>query len=273
MKPIFHSILAVLAATCFPLQASETHRTLPSPDFAKIFENHQATFVMKELESGQMWRFNDEALDRGCLPCSTFKIPHSIIGLELGILQDADTKIKRDPLKFPAEDWWPRSWERSPATLRQAMKHSIVWYYRTLAGHVGPKRMQQWLTKFDYGNGDFSAGPDIFWIKGDFAISPNEQLDFMERFYREKLGVSEKTTAILKDVLVLDNQKDYRFSGKTGLCTMPDKKKVGWLVGYLERGPRTFVYVLKLEGDTFDQIKHARIELVKAVLRHMNLMS
>lgn len=45
---------------------------------------------------------------------------------------------------------------------------------------------------------------------------PDEQIAFLRRFYEEHLGVSAKSTAVVKDIMIRDRAEDAVFSAKTG---------------------------------------------------------
>src|SRR5262245_45759400 len=61
-------------------------------------------------------------------PASTFKIPHSLIALETGVVASPRDVVKWDGARqpFPA-------WERDHS-LDSAVKSSVVWYFRRTAG-------------------------------------------------------------------------------------------------------------------------------------------
>src|SRR5690606_25194157 len=122
---------------------------------------------------------------------------------------------------------------REGHTLRTALPASVVWYYQELARRIGAERMQAYLDRFEYGNRDISGGIDRFWLDGGLAISPVEQVRFLERLYRGELGVSEETTALVKELLVLEETPTFRLSGKTGWAGLGTEgaQEVGWLVG------------------------------------------
>ena len=109
----------------------------------------------------------------------------------------------------------------SLSTLRtrcSALQYSVVWYDRALAKRVGRQRMKHYVTTFGYGNQGISSGlhsPQLiraFWLNSSLRISADEQIEFLKRFYASQLPVAKRTTAIVKDILVLEKTPRYTLS-------------------------------------------------------------
>lgn len=172
--------------------------------------------------------------EQGFLPASTFKIPNTIIALETGIAQGENTLF--------AWDGKPRRmsvWEQD-LNLREAFHYSCVPCYQEIARKVGVERMNEWLAKLDFGEMQITAGNiDIFWLEGESRITPFQQIDFLRRYYFKELPISERTWAVMKDLLVIESQDDWTLSGKTGWA-IREGNNTGWFVGYLEKGPQVW---------------------------------
>jgi beta-lactamase class D len=165
------------------------------------------------------------------VPASTFKIANSMIGLETGVIADADFVIPWDGVTRELADW------NRDHTLRSAIKASAVPYYQELARRVGQQGMAEWTARLDYGNtqtGDASQ-VDSFWLHGPLAISPVEQLVFLRRFAREELPISPRTRDIVRDIMVLADGDGPVLRGKTGWGHPHEPNELGWFVGYVER--------------------------------------
>jgi beta-lactamase class D len=109
--------------------------------------------------------------------------------------------------------------------------------------------MQSFVDHFGYGNGNISPAVDTFWLYGDLRISPLEQVDFLRRFCGDELGVSERTTKMVQDIMVLEETEEYVLRGKTGTAEVTPTRELGWLVGYLQRDDRVWYYALNMEGE------------------------
>jgi beta-lactamase class D len=243
-------------------------------DLSPIFERASVngTFTMLDAQSGNFVRHNPKRAARRYLPASTFKIPNSLIALESKVASGPDFSIKWDPARNPQQSWWPPVWAKDH-TMRTALPNSVVWYYQQIARRVGQGRMQSYVNQFEYGNRDISGGIDQFWLTGGLRISADEQVDFLRRFYNRQLGVSNTTTQIVKDLLVLEQTSQYRLSGKSGWAGLgdPSAAQLGWLVGYLEREGQVYFFAMNIDiqknGDAA-----ARLMITKEVFHQLGLL-
>lgn len=261
-----------------PAPAAASAPAIPTSqeaDLSRFFTNAEGTFVLLDGQTGRTIRHNPERARQPFLPASTFKIPNSLIALETGVATGPDFPLAWDPEVAPPQPWWRDSWKRDQ-TLRTAFRESVVWYYQELARRIGPERMQTYVQRFDYGNADLSGGIDKFWLSGGLRISPDEQVDFLRRFYRGELGVSPRSTQIVKDILLVDETPEYRLSGKSGTAMMDgyDDRELAWFVGYVERGNQVCFYALNMEGDRVgeDWPPGKRSELVREILRELGVL-
>src|SRR5258706_15977300 len=86
-------------------------------DLSKYFQKTEAAFVLYDLKSNQYLRYNERRARQRFSPFSTFKIPNSLIGLETGVIKDAEFVIPWNPQTYPAQDNLMPEWNRDQ-TLR-----------------------------------------------------------------------------------------------------------------------------------------------------------
>ena len=270
MSRILCLLLALLTYTVLAPAPAWANDAAPAR-WRALFGKRAGCFVAHEITSGRTWRSQARACQRRRSPFSTFKIPNSLIGLETGVLADAETSIPWDRERYPAEDWWPAEWQ-STHTLRSALAHSVVPYYRALATRIGADDMKRYLRAFGYGNQSMEPALDSFWLGGGLAISASEQVDFLTRMHQGKLPVSPRTLAIVKDILVLERTPGYMLSGKTGSGPIGRDRYLGWLVGYVETCGKVYTFAFWIEGDTMENARAARIELSKAMLSELGAL-
>lgn len=242
----------------------------PPPDLSAYFKDRPGMFVLHSLKSGRTERHDAARAAERFTPFSTFKIPNSLIGLETGVIKDADFQIKWDARKYPARQGFDAWWQDQ--TLRTAFQRSALWYYRELASRVGAARMRELVDKLDYGNEDTSGGVDRFWLNSSLKISADEQIEFLKRLYKEELPVSKRSMSIVREIMVLEETPAYRLSGKTGGGPLAEGRYLGWFVGYLEAKGDTHFFAIQLEGPTFASIRDERIRLTKQILADRGLM-
>jgi beta-lactamase class D len=244
---------------------------IQAQDLSKYFQNTEGAFVLYDLKNDRYLRYNERRCRERFTPFSTFKIPNSLIGLETGVIKDAEFVIPWDSKKYPARDSVRPEWNRDQ-TLRSAIKYSVVWYYEALARGVGEPRMKELVTKLGYGNLDISGGLDRFWQRSSLRISADEQIEFLKKLYREQLPVSKRSMEILKDILTLEKTADYKLSAKTGGGPLGEGKYMGWFVGYLESNGNVYFFAVNLEGDSFAAIRDRRINLTKQILTDLGYL-
>lgn len=250
-------------------------------DLSSYFKDTTGAFVFYDLKNDRYLRYNEERCRERFSPYSTFKIPSSLIGLETKVLTGADHPMRWEPQKYPEAAGWTQApfvhWKQDQ-TLQSALKYSVVWYYRALARRVGEQRMKKYVADFDYGNRDVSGGVNsprlftAFWLNSSLRISADEQLAFLKRFYTGKLPVAARTTAIVKEILVLEKTPAYTLSGKTGGGSLPNGKSLGWFVGYVETKGNAYLFATNIEGANYAAIRDQRIELTKRILTDLGYL-
>jgi beta-lactamase class D len=269
MSFIATRLVAALAALL--LLAPAGHAVEERTDLARHFTaaGVTGTFVLLDGQTGRSLTSDLDRARTGFLPGSTFKIPNSLIALETGVSSGPDFRLEWDPAVAPREPWWPASWA-GPQTMRSALRDSVIWYYQELARRIGHRRMQAYVNRFSYGNRDISGGIDQFWLTGGLRITPLEQVRFLRRFHKERLGVSRRSTRIVKDILVLEQTADHRLSGKTGWVRT--ERQLGWLVGYLERGRDVYYFATNIDIQR-DADAATRLPITKAILGELGLIA
>ena len=216
--------------------------------FQKAFGDLRGAFILIHCLSGEKCLYNRELLKEKLPPCSTFKIWNSLIGFETGILPSPDSPFyKWDGKKRSIPEW------NRDLTLKEAFKVSCVPAFQNLAKEIGIKKMQAWLDKIGYGDGDLSAGIDVFWLpeKGrkTILISPEEQASLMMKLANGKLPFSPKSIALLRELMRLEEGSKGILYGKTG-SGMQDGEhyNLGWFVGYVKNGMDQYAFACVVKG-------------------------
>jgi beta-lactamase class D len=244
-------------------------------DLSPFFKDTRGAFVLYDLKNDRYLRYNEERCRERFSPKSTFKIPNSLIGLETGVIRDADFVIPWNRQKYPPQDNWDqypfKHWGQDH-TLRSAIKYSVVWYYRELALRVGQRRMKNFVTAFRYGNQDISGGIDNFWLGSGLKISADEQVEFLRKLYAGRLPVSRRSTEIVKDILVLEKTPEYTLSAKTGGGSIAEGRYIGWFIGYVETKGNVYFFACNIEGTSYPEIRDKRIDITKRILTELGLL-
>nr|WP_319398379.1 penicillin-binding transpeptidase domain-containing protein [uncultured Carboxylicivirga sp.] len=242
-------------------------------EIARLFNGTQGCIVISKFDNSEIYYFNKDQCQQRFSPCSTFKIPNSLIALQTGVASGTDFVIQWDSIRNPHEDWMdeaePFKYWCKDQTMESALKYSVVWYYQEIARRIGEQRMEQAINDLKYGNQDISSALDRFWLCGSMQISAIEQIAFLRRFYNEKLsGFSRENIDAVKEIMLYEKTDDYKLYGKTGGGKCWPDQVVGWYVGFVEtpRGP--YVFAMNMLAKDFKQFSNnRRQEVVKQIFK------
>ncbi len=222
--------------------------------------------VLYNQAGNEFIRYNSNLCDSGYIPASTFKIPHTLITLNEGIVKDTNQVIQWDGHEWPNKPW------NQNQTLRTAMKYSCVWVYTGFAEKIPIDKYYSYVTSFDYGNKNLAGPPTRFWLTGSFRVSANQQIDFLRKFYNYTLPISKQYIDMVKDIIVLEKTNSFTWSGKTGGGMVNDDTYIMWLVGYVVKNNTPYFYALNFKTNDFDKTKQARYEIAKGILKELKLV-
>jgi beta-lactamase class D len=238
---------------------------------ARHFDDLNGTFVLLNGSTGEYIRYNPTRAGQRFAPCSTFKIAHTAILLESATAPDPTFTLKYDPaLKQPAN--WARDFD-----LRGAFGASALWYYQVLAQKLGIARERRFVERLQYGNADTSGDVDRtgnpFWVDGSLRISANEQVEFLRRFYEGRLGLSERTTQLTKEIMVAQSGDSWRLSAKTGACQPTGEDTSNWYVGYVEKASATYYFALQMGAKDYGRAYSERVPISRAILTELGILN
>ncbi|MGL5084083.1 MAG: class D beta-lactamase [Microcoleaceae cyanobacterium] len=254
-----------------PIESATRVEVAQNIDFAPHFRELgiEGSILIYDSNSDRVFQHNPSRNTTAFLPASTFKILNSLIALETGVISDEIAVLTWDGIqrKLPA-------WNRD-LNMREAIKLSAYWFYQVLARRVGHNRMQKWVTQVGYGNQKIGSQADIdkFWLRGELRITPEQQIQFLRRFYKNDLPFQARSLSIVKDIMVLEKTPDYTIRGKTGWVGFDDgvKPQIGWLVGYLEKGKDVYFFATNIEILN-EKDASARMEVTRRCLKDLRLL-
>ncbi|MBP9854483.1 MAG: class D beta-lactamase [Candidatus Omnitrophica bacterium] len=209
------------------------------------FQGMNGCFLLYNLKTDEVERvIGEERCQERLPPCSTFKVPLSIMAFDAGILKNENEVLKWDGQKNEREvanqDHNAKTW----------MRDSIVWFSQRLTPQLGESKLKAYLQAFHYGNEDLSAGITEAWlVRPDdpvpaLKISAYEQLEFMKAFWTEKLSVSPRAIQITKDIIYLETSpKGFKLNGKTGSNYYEDQRRLGWFIAHIENDQQKYLAI------------------------------
>jgi beta-lactamase class D len=250
---VLYVIAAILLTSC-----GEIENKGYEADLTGFFGEYSGAFVLYDYNNKFYIRHNEEQCNTKYSPCSTFKIPNSLIGLETGVIRDENFVLQWDSVARSREEL------NKDHDLRSAIKHSVVWYYQELARRVGEEKMRYYIDTLNYGNKDISGGIDKFWLDNSLKISAEEQVQFLYKLYTDSLPFSKRNMDIVKNIIIQDTMKNGAvFSGKTG----SNGSDLGWFVGTVELGSNLYIFATNIVGDGANGMKARDItrEIIKTL--------
>ena len=283
MKFQFFLFILIIGISCtsekkeLATAAVSTEITLPKskevyqPSFKGILDTALLNGVILICDpQAETYYSNDfDWAKKGQLPASTFKIPNSMIALETGVVENLQTTFK-----WNGEKRHFKIWEQD-MDFKNAFQLSCLPCYQGIAKRVGVDRMNGWLDKLAYTDKITvdSNNIDLFWITGDWQITPFQQIDFLKRLYNSKLPISGKTERIVKELMRIEENEAYTLNGKTG-WSFDEETNNGWFVGYLETNEQVFFFATNVEpkeGFNMKKFPVVRKEVTRAALSSLGI--
>jgi len=226
-------------------------------------EGITGTFVAASLNGDGIHIHNDSRSTERFAPASTFKIPNTLIALDLGIVDSEASTFTWDGTDRGIESW------NKDQTLKTAFKVSCVWCYQEIARAVGAEHYKRALAKLDYGNRSIGDQVDRFWLNGSLQISAVEQIAFLRKLYNEELPFQREHIDNLKTMMVTQRTEQHTIYAKTGWAAT--KPQVAWYVGFVESGENTWLFAMNMQVDKPEQAA-LRGELAIRSLRALGII-
>ncbi len=237
----------------------------PVPEWNLIFDRRLVTGVALVYDDAADRCYSSAPLriyDR-FLPASTFMILNSLIALETGVVSDETQIIPWDRTERDVKAW------NRDMNIQEAIACSAVWVCQELARRIGRERMEEWIRRADYGNGETGDEIDAFWLDGRLRTSPLEQLDFMRRLKAGNLPFSKRNLDIVRNIIVRGKNERGVLRGKTGIV-LSRPPHMGWDVGYVENKGRTLFFVTVTEHPDPEVIASAREAVTRCILYELD---
>lgn len=251
------ALFALTTACAAPTQAAPP--SVESTPSASPPIEHAGCFMLSRVDGSEAQIVHPEECAAATPPASTFKIPHALIALQLGIVTDPDAKVPWDE----TPQWMP-AWEQDHS-LRTALRDSVLWFFQRIAPQIGRERMEHWLTAMHYGNADASGAIDKFWLDGGaLRITGPEQLAFVQALFAGTLPIDKVHVDTVGELLraPIDQWASRLPEGRTMPATTAEfRAKTGterdpagnvtWWVGAVDgpRGRWVFVSRVRAPGE------------------------
>lgn len=229
-----------------------------------MFDNGQGSFTVYDLN-----RYKDSVY----LPASTFKIVNSLIGIQTGIISNERMVIPWDGVvrKFPNGDT-AAAWNKD-LSMQEAFKVSAVPYYQEVAQRIGKDTMQHWLDSLGYGTRytkfKIQDNLDTFWLDNTLQVTADEQVGLVKKLYFNQLPFQGRVQAIVKNLMMQENNANYKLSYKTGWGFRENGNALGWIVGWIEENQHVYFFAINVEGAHNTDMTPVRINILKGILKQL----
>ena len=216
-----------------------TAETTVEINWQEYFNDVNGTAVFYYPEADTYVVYQRELSEKRSLPCSTFKIFSTYVGLDTGVIQMNDSVRT-----WNGTTYWYEPWNRDIG-LPDAFRQSCVWYYRQVIDDIGQPVMQAHIDEMNYGNrdisdwqGDLNEGEPLaelkgFWLESSLKISPKEQIQVLRRIMEHPEKGELANT--LKLLLLT---RDGRCTARPVLGESMEKIRTPGLSGYMKRMER-----------------------------------
>jgi beta-lactamase class D len=239
---LFGLILPVYAFATEPVWQSQ-------PEWAGEFSarGFTGTALIYDESANRYLVLDRQRAQTGFIPASTFKICNALIGLQTGAVADEYEVFKWNGVAHSNAKW------NRDTDLAGGMRNSTLWFYQAMARRIGHERMQDWVTKADYGNHDVGGGIDRFWLDGRLRISAEQQIDFLRKLADGTLPFAASVQETVRRITVMDSAPNYVLHAKTGWAGIRGAKRdLAWYVGWLERDGKRWFFALNMDVPSAD---------------------
>lgn len=261
-------LLAIGLAACSPNNITE------DDSLKKYFDENNLTgcFGIFDNNKGHFTIYNPARFsDSAYLPASTFKIINSLIGVEMGIIKDSATVLPWDSVQRARTEC------NKDMTMYDAFRLSCPNWYQQLARKIGKDSMQFWLDTLGYAQRydtfRIENNLDTFWLDNSVKVTADEQMGIVKQLYFDQLPFLKRSQRIVRNMMLWENNANYRLSYKTGWGTTEKNHALGWIVGWIEENKHPYFFVLQVESANKDyDLTSIRLKILKDILKQLGYM-
>jgi zinc D-Ala-D-Ala dipeptidase len=235
-------------------------------ELKKFFADSNVTggIYIYDLNKNEYTIYDRKRMDTQFVPASTSKIIHSLMFLDSGAIADENEILKWDGVKRSVEAW------NQDQNLRSALKVSAVWFYIEVSKRLGQEKMQKYYDAVGYGNRNTNGFGVDYWNKGDLRVTPRQQIEFLVKFYQNRLPFSPQVISTVKEILTEEKTPTYTLRAKTGWSDAYTPQ-VGWWIGYVERGADVYFFATEIDINK-DEDAVKRKDITKKILRELKII-
>lgn len=256
----------LLMIVVFFIESCSMNNVKEDNSLKKYFDknNVEGSFALLDNGRGEFTIYNLKRDTTRTLPASTFKIVNALIALETGVATTDSTIIKWDGVQRNNVEW------NQDLSLARAFKYSSVPHFQEIARRIGRDTMQKWIDTLKYGNMKIGPAIDLFWLDNSLQVSPDEELGLVKKLYFDQLPFRKGVQEMVRNMMLQQDNSNYKIYYKTGLGYNTEKHAVGWVVGWIEENKHPYFFALNIESQNKDaDIVAIRINILNGILKQM----
>lgn len=209
--------------------------------------NVKGSISIYDLKNKEWNHSNAKLAKEGTLPASTFKIIHTLIGLEENIIRGRNDTIRWDKEPKLFKTTKIPNWNKDN-DLETAFKNSTIWYFEEIAKQINKCKYRKYLKKNKYTNRNNRKGKDYdFWNFGNLKVSPIEQIELLIKLYKNELSFNKKYQELTKEFMIEKETSSLILRSKTGWCY--DTIDIGWYIGFIELEDNVVFFATRIEKE------------------------
>lgn len=234
-------------------------------DLSTYFNGYKGSFVLYDASKKQYQIYNREMSEQRISPNSTYKIYSGLFALETNVISTNNNEQIWDRKINPYKEW------NKNHNLSTALGSSVNWYFQNIDQEVGKKQLQYYFEKVKYGNEDLSGNMERYWMESSLKISPIEQVQLLYALEENKFGFKEQNIRAVKKAILIDEQKNGQFYGKTGTGTINGKNVNGWFVGFVKKGDKSYYFAINIQNKDGQASGSKAVVIAKQILHDKNI--
>ncbi len=140
--------------------------------------------------------------------------------------------------------------------------------FRELSVRIGKDTLKKWIDSMGYGNKDMTGND--FWQDNHLTVKADEQLGLVKKLYFDQLPFFPRSQKIVRNMMLMENNSNYRLSYKTGNGIRKDGHALAWFAGWVEENKHLYFFVLNLDAaDNSKDLNANGLNILKDILRKM----
>jgi bla regulator protein BlaR1 len=205
------------------------------------FSGNKGSFVMYSVHKNKYYIFNENESRVRYSPDSTFKLYLALFGLDNKVISKSDSYIQWNDQKYPFKPW------NKDQTLNSAMKNSVNWYFEDISKQLPKSYVTSKIKQLNYGNQNL-GNSDNYWMENSLKVSNLEQVLILSRVMEDDDQFHKSYKSQLSSSLLLSDNSNYKFYGKTGTGLVNGESVNGWFLGYVKTKDDTFYFSTHISG-------------------------